>query len=121
MHVNIMSPNFTGSAAGPWQTNWTTLNALPVGTDGTLQVSVPMFFRVLAVTNPTPNVPVTMLQLWGSNATHQATDLIQATSVPRPVNTAFGVFDAAHTTIWMPVSFVPNWPVGTQVSWGSSI
>jgi hypothetical protein len=113
--------SWASSLAGPWQTNWTTLSTVPVGTNGTLQVAVPMFFRVQGITNPTPIVPVTMQQLWGSNATHLATALIQTTSVSTPVNTAFAVFDAAHTTIWMPVSFVPNWSIGTQVFWGSSL
>ena len=30
-------------------------------------------------------------------------------------------FDAAHTTVWIPVSYVPDWAVGTQVYWGSSL
>jgi hypothetical protein len=111
--------SWASSLAGPWQTNWTTLSAVPVGTNGTLQVAVPMFFRVLSVTNTTPLVPITLQQLWGSNTMHLATDAIQTTSVPTLVNTAFAVFDAAHTTIWMPVSFVPDWSVGTQVYWGS--
>src|ERR1035438_10006169 len=29
--------------------------------------------------------------------------------------------DAAQTTIWIPVSYVPDWAVGTQVYWGSSL
>jgi formylglycine-generating enzyme required for sulfatase activity len=47
---------WASSLTGPWQSNWTTLNAIPVGSNGTIQVGVPMFYRVLGVaaTNPTP-------------------------------------------------------------------
>ena len=75
----------------------------------------------MGVTNSTTFIPVTLVQLWGSsNATHLATNLIQQSSAPTPVNTSLAVFDAAHQTIWIPVSYVPAWAVGTEVFWGSS-
>src|ERR1035441_8263865 len=58
---------WASSLAGPWQTDWTSLNAVRVGTNGTIQVSVPMYYRVLGVTNSTTFIPVTLVQLWGSS------------------------------------------------------
>ena len=76
------------------------------------------FYRVL---DTTPFYTVTLLQLWGSSSrTNLTTALIQESSPPTPVNTALAAFDAAHTTIWIPVSYVPGWAVGTEVYWGSS-
>lgn len=118
---SVATVEWASSLAGPWQTNWATLSAVAVGTNGTIGVAVPMFYRVLGATNTTPSIAVTLLQLWGSNVTHVATNLIQESSAPTPVNTSLAAFDAAHTTIWIPVSYMPDWAVGDQVYWGSSI
>ncbi len=78
--------------------------------------------RFYRVADTTTFITVTLLQLWGSSTrTNLATALIQQTSTPTPVNTSSASFDAAHTTIWIPVSYVPDWAVGTQVYWGSSL
>jgi hypothetical protein len=113
---------WASSLAGPWQTNWTSLTAVRVGTNGTIRVSVPMYYRVLGLTNTPSSIPVTLLQLLGSsNTTHLATNFIQQSSAPTPISTSLAVFDAAHQTIWVPVSYAPDWPIGTLVYWGSSI
>ena len=118
---SVAAVSWASSLAGPWQSNWTTLNAVTVGTNGTIRVAVPMFYRVLGVPESTNLFSVKFLQLWGgSNVTHFATNSIRQSSVPTPVNTASAVFDAAHTTIWIPVSYIPDWAVGAQVYWGSS-
>ncbi len=76
--------------------------------------------RFYRVANTTPIMVVTLRQLWGrAGVTNAATNLIQQSSVPTPVNTAVAAFDAAHPIIWIPVSCVPSWPVGTRVYWGS--
>ena len=78
--------------------------------------------RFYRVTNATTFVTVTLLQLWGSSGrAYPATALIQQSSTPTPVNTSAASFDSAHTTISIPVSYVPDWAVGTQVYWGSSL
>ena len=119
---SVATVAWASSLAGPWQTNWSSLSGVRVGTNGTIRVSVPMYYRVLGLTNTTTVIPVTLQQLWGSsNATHLATNLIQQSSAPTPVNTSLAVFDAAHPTIWIPVSYVPDWAIGTQVYWRSSI
>jgi hypothetical protein len=65
---------------------------------------------------------VTLLQPWGSSGqTHLTTDLIQQSSTPTAFNTSEATLDAAHGTIWIPVSYVPAWMVGTQGHWGSSL
>ena len=107
------------------QTNWLVLTNLLVGqtpyqvADAGARSARQRFYRVA---NTTTYTTVTLSQLWGSSGeTHLATDLIQASSTPTPVNTASASFDAAHGTIWIPVSYVPAWAVGTQVYWGSSL
>ena len=107
------------------QTNWVVLTNLLVGqspyqvVDPGAQSAGQRFYRVA---NTTTFLTVTLLQLWGSSGqVNLATDLIQQSSTPTPVNTSLVAFDAAHGTIWIPVSYVPDWPIGTQVYWGSSL
>jgi hypothetical protein len=107
------------------QTRWSVLTNLLVGqspyqvVDTGAPSAQQRFYRVA---NTTTFITVTLLQLWGSSSqTNLATALIQKTSTPTPVNTSLAAFDAAHTTLWIPVSYVPGWAVGTQVYWGSSL
>ena len=57
---SVASVQWASSLAGPWHTNWAGLDAVTADTNGTITVSVPMFYRVLgwAQTNsvPTPMV-----------------------------------------------------------------
>jgi formylglycine-generating enzyme len=48
----VATVQWASSLSGPWQTNWAGLAAVTVSNNGTITVSVPMFYRVLAVTNP---------------------------------------------------------------------
>ncbi len=50
----VATVQWASSLSGPWQTNWAGLTGVAVATNGTLTVSVPMFYRVLGVaaTNP---------------------------------------------------------------------
>ena len=52
----VASVEWAASLAGPWQTNWASLTAVAVATNGTIQASVPMFYRVrgVAATNAIP-------------------------------------------------------------------
>ena len=107
------------------QTNWVVLTNLLVGLspyqvlDLGAQSAGQRFYRVA---DTSIFISVTLLQLWGSSGrTNLATALIQQSSTPTPVNTSPAAFDAAHVTIWIPVSYVPDWTVGTQVYWGSSL
>ena len=45
----VASVEWASSLAGPWQTNWAGLDAVTVGTNGTIAVNVPMFYRVRGV------------------------------------------------------------------------
>lgn len=45
---------WAATLAGPWRTNWSGLDAVSVGTNGVIQVAVPMFYRVRGV------IPVTV-------------------------------------------------------------
>jgi hypothetical protein len=107
------------------QTQWLVLTNLLVGqspyrvVDASAASSGQRFYRVA---NTITFISVTLLQLWGSSGrTYPASASIQQSSTPTPVNTTSASFDAAHGTIWIPVSYVPDWTVGTQVYWGSSL
>ncbi len=52
----MASVQWASSLTGPWQTNWDSLAAISVGTNGCIQVSVPMFYRVVGIpaTNSAP-------------------------------------------------------------------
>ena len=52
----VASVEWASSLAGPWQTNWSGLDAVTVGPNGNIQVSVPMYYRVRGVAyTPTPS------------------------------------------------------------------
>src|ERR1035437_2691666 len=42
----VASVEWASSLSGPWQTNWAGLDAVPVATNGMIQVSVPMFYQI---------------------------------------------------------------------------
>src|ERR1035437_5128494 len=46
---SVASVQWASSLAGPWQTNWAGLNAVTADSNGTISVSVLMFYRVLGV------------------------------------------------------------------------
>ena len=53
---SVATVAWASSLSGPWQTNWASLAAVTADTNGTITVSVPMFYRVLGVAatnNPT--------------------------------------------------------------------
>ncbi len=54
--ATVASVEWASSLAGPWQTNWAGLDAVTVDSNGTVQVGVPMFYRVrgVAQTNAEP-------------------------------------------------------------------
>jgi hypothetical protein len=109
------------------QTNWVVLTNLVVTEKqyGFVDVTAPplpqRFYRVVVPSQTTTNITVKLKQLWGSaGRTNSATNLIQRSSIPTPVNTAAAAFDATHSSIWIPMSYVPAWSVGTLVYWGST-
>jgi|SRR5450756_760864 len=55
----VASVEWAASVSGPWQTNWAGLTGVAVGSNGTISVSVPMFYRVRGVAGP-PNPPAGM-------------------------------------------------------------
>jgi sulfatase modifying factor 1 len=52
----VAAVEWASSLSGPWQTNWAGLDAVTVASNGMIQVSVPMFYRVrgVAQTNSAP-------------------------------------------------------------------
>jgi len=53
---SVATVEWASSLSGPWQTNWVGLDAVTVASNGMIQVSVPMFYRVrgVAQTNSAP-------------------------------------------------------------------
>ena len=45
----VASVQWASSLSGPWYTNWAGLDAVAVDTNGSITVSVPMFYRVLGI------------------------------------------------------------------------
>ncbi len=54
---SVASVQWASSASGPWQTNWSGLEVMTVASNGLIQVSVPMFYRVLGVAQGTNSAP----------------------------------------------------------------
>ncbi len=109
------------------QTNWVVLTNLMVTSkqywyvDVTAPPSPQRYYQVVVPGQTTTNITVTLKQLWGrTGRTNAATNLIQRTSIPTPVNTVGAAFDALHSTIWIPMSYVPAWDIGTLVYWGGT-
>jgi len=50
---SVASVQWASSLSGPWQSNWAGLGAVTVNSNGLIQVSVPMFYRVARVPYPT--------------------------------------------------------------------
>lgn len=111
------------------QTNWLVLTNLLVTqtqywfVDVTAPSSPQRYYQVVVPSPTTTNSTVTLKQLWGrAGQSNSATTAIQRSSIPTPVNTAGAAFDATHSSIWIPMSYVPSaWSVGTRVYWGSSL
>ena len=53
---SVASVEWASSLSGPWHTNWTGLDAVTVDSNGMIQVSVPMFYRVRGVANTPPGM-----------------------------------------------------------------
>jgi formylglycine-generating enzyme required for sulfatase activity len=49
----VASVEWTASLSGPWQTNWAGLDAVTVNSNRTIQVAVPMFYRVRGLATTT--------------------------------------------------------------------
>lgn len=75
----VATIEWAASLAGPWRTNWVGLDAVTADSNGVIQVSVPMFYRVRAATNaPTNQAP---LAIDDNDSTSKNTNLVRATSV----------------------------------------
>ena len=116
MAGSVASVEWASSLDGPWQTNWTGLDAVSVAASGTINVSVPMYYRVRGIAQPiTPTAPFV--------TTGSATSL-SGTSVTL---NAVGNPNLAATTGWFRYSTTspgtPNDTFGTRapVTSGSAL
>src|SRR5208282_2352330 len=53
---SVASVEWASSLSGPWNTNWAGLDAVTVDSNGTISVSVPMFYRVRGVAYIPPSM-----------------------------------------------------------------
>ena len=75
----VATIEWASSLAGPWRTNWVGLDAVTADSNGVIQVSVPMFYRVRATTNaPINHAPMAVDD---NDSTSKNTNLVRATSV----------------------------------------
>jgi hypothetical protein len=109
------------------QTNWLVLTNLLVTqtqywfVDVAAPPAPQRYYQVVVPVQTNTYITVMLKQLWGSaGRTNTAATPIQRSSLPTPVSTAVAAFDATHASIWIPMSYVPAWGVGTIVRWGSS-
>jgi formylglycine-generating enzyme len=61
---SVATVEWASSLSGPWNSNWASLAAATVNSNNTIQVGVPMFYRVLAsgpVTNPAPSAGMALI------------------------------------------------------------
>ena len=61
MAGSVATVEWASSLSGPWNTNWAGLDAVTAGSNGMIQVSVPMFYRVRGAGAPTNTVPANMV------------------------------------------------------------
>ena len=82
----VASMEWTSSLAGPWQTNWSGLDMVTVGTNGSIQVGVPMYYRVrgVAYMPPPPSgmvlIPAASFTMGNSTGDADITDAAPVTA-----------------------------------------
>jgi formylglycine-generating enzyme required for sulfatase activity len=53
---SVATVEWASAVTGPWTNNWAGLDAVTVGSNGTMQVSVPMFYRVRGTNSVPPGM-----------------------------------------------------------------
>ena len=53
---SVATVEWAPSVTGPWTNNWAGLDSVPVDSNGVIQVSVPMFYRVRGIPAPPPGM-----------------------------------------------------------------
>ena len=93
----VASVEWASSLAGPWQTNWSGLDAVTVGPSGNIHVSVPMYYRVRGVAY-TPPPPGGMVLIPGGSFTMGDTLDGDANAVPVTANVSAFYMDTSLVT-----------------------
>ncbi|HUA68240.1 MAG TPA: LamG-like jellyroll fold domain-containing protein, partial [Candidatus Saccharimonadales bacterium] len=65
---------WASSLSGPWYTNWSALNDVTPNSNDSIQVSVPMFYRVVEVTNTFPTSGLVLFSKFGEGSGNTTAD-----------------------------------------------
>ncbi|MGD0538260.1 MAG: SUMF1/EgtB/PvdO family nonheme iron enzyme [Verrucomicrobiota bacterium] len=82
---SVASVEWASSLSGLWKTNWAGLDAVTVDSNGMIQVSVPMFYRVRGVANTPPSTPAGMALIPGGAFTMGGTLDGESDAIPTSV------------------------------------
>ena len=88
---SVASVQWASSLSGPWQTNWAGLEAMTVASNGLIQVSVPMFYRVLGVAQGTNSAPPPNMVLIPAGSFTMG-DTLDGESDATPISVTVSVF-----------------------------
>jgi formylglycine-generating enzyme required for sulfatase activity len=87
---SVASVEWASSLSGLWNTNWVGLDAVSVNSNGTISVSVPMFYRVRGVANTPTTTPDGMALI--SAGTFTMGDTLDGESDAIPTNVTVSAF-----------------------------
>ena len=114
---SVATIEWASSLAGPWRTNWVGLDAVTANSNGVIQVSVPMFYRVRATTNaPINHAPIAVDD---NDSTSKNTNLVRATSVylandtdadnnPLSITSVSNPVNGVVFLVGTTITFIPN-------------
>jgi len=88
---SVASVQWASSSSGPWQTNWAGLEVMTVASNGLIQVSVPMFYRVLGVAQGTNSAPPPNMVLIPAGSFTMG-DTLDSESDATPISVTVSVF-----------------------------
>ena len=108
----IAGVEWASSLAGPWQTNWSVLEAVMVSNNGTIRASVPMFYRVRAA-EPTGMALIPA-------GTFTMGDTLDVTGMPLPMSVTVSAFYMDTNLVrWSQWQTVYSYATGNGYSFSS--
>ena len=71
---SVATVEWASSLSGPWNTNWSALRDVTVSSNDTLQVGVPMFYRVMETSNTFPTSGLVLFAKFGEGSGNTTAD-----------------------------------------------